>query len=126
MKKLQRSNAMHATTLDAMQQAEKRCVASPMVHPHEVAYSPPSPLKAWALFVAFIYLGHHAYYMLFSSPNRPITDAAGQEAKEKSTSEVPPSSPMHSTTSGVVTTPQPKQTNKSWSGHGQGEKRRQK
>jgi hypothetical protein len=78
MKKLQRSNAMHATTLDAMQQAEKRCVASPMVHPHEVAYSPPSPLKAWALFVA-----------------SKITDAAGQEAKEKSTSEVPPSSPMH-------------------------------
>jgi len=53
MKKLQQSNAMHATTLDAMQ-AKKRCVASPIVRPHEVAYSSPSPLKAWALFVAFI------------------------------------------------------------------------
>jgi hypothetical protein len=74
--------AMHATTLDAINK-QKRGVASPIVHPHEVAYYSHSvPSKSMGL-VCGLYLGHHAYCMLCSSPNRPINDASGEEAKEK-------------------------------------------
>jgi len=88
--------------------------------------------------VCVLYLGHHASTMLFSSLKKnqlPMHAAAGQEAKQKSTFEVPlnraPCTARRS--SAVVTTLQPKQTNKQiliWCsvvpGHGQGGKKNAK